>query len=284
VLQLSAGLPAGGAWTYRITNSLATFGGTNSLLDTLNTTLVGELALYSTQTSPTAERTALSNFFDQLFTDVATGTTGVTSGTTLTDSSVDFVASGVLSGQIVYIRSGGARGIYQVQNVFAHSLTVDVAFPVGMSGVSYRVDKFFGVSVQAMRDVFAILADADDFVGPTQTFQTLVATPFPVMRSGVSDLTAFARGVTGSDLTARAASVTARVGAVGAPGTGYTATLSSILGGSEHLYDQRYTWIDGRIDLKTGILVKKQRAIDSRVQAQADVVNQLFKLLAVQGG
>lgn len=283
-ITFSAGLPSGGVFAYRVDNPLPTFGGPGSMLETLAQENTALLALYTTQTTPTAEQTALSGFFEQLFTDVATSTAGATSGTTLTDATVDFFALGVLVGQVVYIRSGSNRGVYQIQSVAQHDVTVDVAFPVPVGAVSYRVDKFFGASVPGMRSVFTVLASVDDFITTTQTFDALVTTPFSVVKPGpVPDTVAFARAWLGPELAARSAAISSRQALIGTAGTGYTAMLSNVLGGSDHFYDKRYTWIDARIDMQTGIIVKRSRAVAARVQSQANVVNQLFKLLSVQG-
>lgn len=66
-------------------------------------------------------------------------------------------------------------------------------------------------------------------------------------------------------------------------GNGPIGKIQNVLASTDRLYDKRFTWIDARINLQTGILVGETRAIQARIQAQADVLKQLTKLLAVEG-
>jgi hypothetical protein len=50
---------------------------------------------------------------------------------------------------------------------------------------------------------------------------------------------------------------------------------------SGRLYDGRYAWIDGRINLETGILPKKDRAVLNRLKALENTVKNLTKLLTM---
>jgi hypothetical protein len=56
--------------------------------------------------------------------------------------------------------------------------------------------------------------------------------------------------------------------------------LQSVLS-SERLYDGRFAWIDSRINLETGILPKKDRAVSNRQKALETMVMNLTKLLAM---
>ena len=60
------------------------------------------------------------------------------------------------------------------------------------------------------------------------------------------------------------------------------AFIMSVLADTDKLYDSRYAWIDERINIQKGILIQKQRAIADRIQAQADALKAMIKLLAVQ--
>jgi hypothetical protein len=60
-----------------------------------------------------------------------------------------------------------------------------------------------------------------------------------------------------------------------------SANLAGALGPTDSLYDGRYVWIDGRINLETGILPKAARAVQSRQKSLAAIVTNLTKLLAV---
>ena len=68
------------------------------------------------------------------------------------------------------------------------------------------------------------------------------------------------------------------------PGVGFIATIEDALAGSANLYNYRYAWINGRINLVYGFLTNQATAVSSRVTAQANLTNQLFMLEAVQNG
>ena len=279
------------AYDIRVDNSLATFGGVSSLLEKLDTEMVALLSLYQSHSNPQDERTALRAFFNQVFTDLATGITGETTNgsTTFTDNSADFVAAKVQAGHLLYIDCNttdgwsGARGVYVVQSVTPTTLVVDPAFPADASGVRYRVVSSFGVTAKALQAIYPSLKKAEDEIPPTQTFRNLVATTFGVETGPAHtvDPDAFARGWLGPELGAERAHVLARVAALTAMGSGDLDALSNVMKSTDRLYDKRYAWIDARINMKTGILQKRQRAVDARVEAQAEIVNQLFKLLAL---
>jgi hypothetical protein len=62
---------------------------------------------------------------------------------------------------------------------------------------------------------------------------------------------------------------------------GWIGLVSGVMSSGDHLYNARYVWIDARINLEKGIIVKQARAVDNRIKAQADLLNQLIKLLTV---
>jgi hypothetical protein len=117
------------------------------------------------------------------------------------------------------------------------------------------------------------MRDTSDFYNATLTWNTLTQ-PVGV----VPDSQAFAQNLTSAQVQSRNTTVTARGSQVSDAITKITATLATI----DRLYDYRYTWIDTRINLETGIIVKKQRAIVNRIKAQQDILNSMLKLLAVQ--
>jgi hypothetical protein len=285
VIHFSGGTLSG-VLTYRIDNSLVSFGNVSgSYADTLAQALQGELEVLSTNVPPKPhnEQAALSQALDEAFTDIVSGA-GSASGSTLTDAGATFITSGVKTTDLLYIRSGAARGVYGITAVPSET-TLTLSAPFGGSGAaSYRVVSSFGLGLSGATDIFTQLAAVDDFIPPTQTFAALVATPVPVVKlPGVTlDTDAYAASWLTTDLDAREVAVTARSVSLSDGTSGPTAIIRNVLSASEKLYDKRYVWIDARINLATGILTRKAQAVSNRMSAQTDMINQLTKLLSVQ--
>lgn len=282
---------ATGSVLYNVDDSLLTFGGTNSLVnDDLIPALDGQLAVLSTNTPPSdpwAELEALERFLDHVMTDIITSTNGETSAAspTLTDTSEDFIGPDpanplVTSTDFVYIRSGDSAGIYQVESVTS-STTLDVvgAFPDTATGLTYRIVETLGAGPLTLDYVYRSLVDVDQAVLDVTTFRSLVTTLVSVL----ADLGAYAVRTTPSDLTARLGDIGTRLNQVtnADPSVGAIAAMETALASGDRWYEKRFSWIDTRINLETGILVKKDRAVDNRLKAQADALNQLIKLLTV---
>jgi hypothetical protein len=269
--------------TYRIDNALDTYGGTGSILAAISTAVATEITTIAT--GPGSEAVTLLAFLMEVFTQKLTSAAGSVAGTTFTDVTQNFVTASITTSHFIFVASGPEMGIYPIASVDSTTqITTTLPFPSPASGVTYEIVSVFGVGLQSLQDIIGILQVNDVFLAATQAFQTLVNTPVPVLLAGVADPGAFARGIQTANLDARAAAVLARLTYVQDPGVGPVAKIQNVLLGTDLLYDQRYTWIDARINRSTGYLVRRQRAIDSRVAAQANVVNQLFKLLSVQGG
>lgn len=260
--------------SYRVDDALATFGGTGSIQAQLASELADELGVLDTNTTPLAEREAIEQFYDTVFTDIETGITGATTIglPTFTDLSADF--SAVTPEDFVYIRSGSVAGVYKVQTVTSTTtLDIETTFPATAAGVSYRIASATGATKLTLQDLFPVLQSIDTFIATTSTFQTLVTSPVTV----APDASAFARGWLTADLDVRSALVGLRI--LDLSPAGSVGTLQSILSSGDRLYDQRYVWIDARINRETGILVKKVRAMENRIKAQEDILKQLTKLL-----
>lgn len=260
--------------SYRVDDALTTFGGTGSIQAQLVSELADELGVLDTNTIPLAEREAIEQFYDTVFTDIETGTTGATTIglPTFTDLLADF--SAVTPEDFVYIRSGSVAGVYKVQTVTSTTtLDIETTFPATAAGVSYRIVSATGTTKLTLQNLFPILQAIDTFIATTTTFQTLVTTPVTV----APDASAFARGWLTADLDARSTLVGLRISNLSTAGS--VGTIQSILSSGDRLYDQRYVWIDARINRETGILVKQTRATESRIQAQEDILKQLTKLL-----
>lgn len=269
--------------TYKIDNPLDTYGGPGSILARISTALATELATINT--NPNSEQASLLNFLATIFTTIVVSVNGsVTVLTQLTDITVDFQTSGVNTSHFVYIQTGPDAGIYPIASVdTATQLTVTTPFPSAGAGINYQIVSAFGAGLMTFQDIFGILSANTTFTTQTQAFQTLVNTPVPVLLAGLPDPPAFARGILTPDLDTRAAQALARTTYLTDPGVGPIAKIQKALTGSDRLYDKRFSWIDARINLETGYLVKEQRAVANRLKAQADILNQLIKLLTVQG-
>jgi len=273
-----------GAVSYRVDDSILTYGGTGSLLDGAVAELDAQEAVLSTNAPPLkpwAQIEALERFLEHVLTDVLVSSNGFTSNgsPTLTDLSVDFTASGVDSTHFVFVRTGTVAGIYKIASVTSSTtLDIDGGFPATNPSVSYRIVDAFGVTILTLSAVMQALLHADAALSGLQTFRSLLQTAVTVEW----DASAFGRRTTHSDLADQQASILARIVELSDPGTGDIATLEAAMSSGDRLYDVRYTWIDARTNLRTGILPKKERAQDYRATAAAETLNQLTKLLTLR--
>ena len=99
-------------------------------------------------------------------------------------------------------------------------------------------------------------------------------------RSGPIIIRAFARSTLTSDLDTRDTFIHTRISTDIAT---TIATVEKIVQSTDVLYDKRYVWISARISLESGLVVQQTTAVVNRIKNQADIYNQLVKLLAVQG-
>jgi hypothetical protein len=267
ILTLSSAFTSGTGGTYRVDNPLDTY--TGSVLTEL------QEAVSTLLTAVTNENTAILNFLGTVFTTEITSTTGSVSGTSLTDGSQDFTNDGVTTSDFVYVQTGANAGVYAIASINSPTgITVASAFPSSGSLPSYEIVSTFGVSLATLQVVLNIYLQNVTFLSDTTTFSGLLSTTVPVL--GDSGATAY--GYLPSDLNNRYTIVTARQTAL----TGYITSIETPLTSSDRLYDARYIWISERIDKQSGLLVLEQMAVANRIAAQADVVNQLTKLLALQ--
>jgi len=264
--------------TYRICRPLNTFSYKDRLAE-LAASAGGLVQILST--NPNSEIASADAFFNSVFTDRFPGSVaGTFSGDTLTGAGgVDFVTHNVQAGDYVYAPyPQGSAGLFLVTSVVSSSV-LKVKDPPSPGGVTFRVASAFGVVEKSLRTVYEIRKAAYDFVQKPIAWQALAATSIPVLGpSGSSDSSYFARGFLPDSITSWYSDVTLRQSSIPTAIT----DLETILASGDRLYDKRYTWIDARINLEKGLLVKQQRAAAERVKAQTDTLNQLIKLLAVQ--
>jgi len=269
--------------TYRIDNPLDTYGGPLTILAAISSAVATELATINT--NPNSEQAALLAFLATIFTTIVSSVNGsVTVLTQLTDITANYITSGVNTSHLVYIQTGTNAGIYSIASVDSPTqITVQTPFPVAGAGITYQIVSYFGAGLMTFQDIFSILAANETFTTQTLAFQALVNTPVPVLLVTLPDPASFARGILTVDLDTRTTQAQTRLAYLTNPGTGPIAKIQKALTGSDRLYDKRYSWIDARINQETGYLVKEQRAVADRIKAQADILNQLIKLLTVQG-
>jgi hypothetical protein len=99
--------------------------------------------------------TAIVTLTDQFGTLVVDSTATAFVGSTLTDTSVNFITSGVTPGALLVIATGSAAGVYGVTTVTATTLTTDVPSPIPVGATPYEVrsgseviaDRFFQETV-----------------------------------------------------------------------------------------------------------------------------------------
>jgi len=266
--------------SYRVHNPINTY----SFSD-LTPSVSGQLAIL--QTNPNSELNSIDNVYNSALTDrlsPAIGSGNATAADTLVGIGVNFVTSGVAPGDILYVQPGQPnKGFYTISEV-VNSTTVKisdspgfVSFPVGMT---FRIGKLFGVRIQTLRDLFDVRENTLAYVQALQTWGPLVSTPVDVLvPPGVVDATYFARAYTSADFAARNGTVSGRKTYLDTIGI---STVEKILSSGDRLYDVRYTWIDARINLEKGILVRQSRAVTERLKAQDTMLKQLIKLLAVE--
>lgn len=283
-LTVNASFPTATTQTYRVDNPLATFGGTGSVQSTLSTTLASEAASLSTGSSSMLG--SVLAFFDNVFTTLVSTSNGVVALgnlTRLTDSSADYLAADISQAHYVYITTGSNVGLYKIASVdSATQITVAAPFTVAMTGMSYKIVSVFGISYEGLSELFTTVSGNVRYNSSTLSFQSLVDTSVGVLRSGVADSGAFARGVLTTDVDGRELIVQERIDAVSDPDSGMVSKIEGFLTSTEKLYDKRYVWIDARTNVEKGLLYLKLRAADNRNKTIADTTKQLIKLLTVK--
>lgn len=251
--------------SYRICNPLQTFSDISALSN----------AIYGLWNSiNNIEIPRVNSYLDSVF-SYKTGTvSGVVSSNIVFSPSVDFVASGVVVGDYIYASvSQASEGIFQVTQVIdLHALVVDGS-PVD-GAITFRVASVFGASKGALLGIFGILQQCVTFVGPLASWFYTVSSPIAV----TPDTAATAYGISRASISARSPLDIARQTQV----ANAISFIMSVLSDTDKLYDSRYAWIDDRINVQSGILIQKQRAVSDRIKAQEDALKAMIKLLAVQ--
>jgi len=269
-MTLDANLVGGaGSTTFRVSKHVATFGPLTALAGFVNDLrgilLTNDIGV-PLPTSIASEIKAIDRLMDGnppegtegILTDIfspatLTGTVeDPGSAPYVTLSSPSDLTQANNSTYYVYIRTGTNLGLYSITSATATAITINGSF-VAPGPVTFRVVSVFGFSKPGLQDIMCVLKVNQTFLDDADTFYALVTTLVPVTALP-ADPSAFATGVTTDLLTARATQLASRDTA------GLIDTVSGLMTSKEKLYDKRYTWIDARINTKTG---KQARVIHS---------------------
>lgn len=256
-------------FTYRIDGPTNTYGqATSSSLALWLDVLAEEVEVLDTD--PASEITSLEGYVSQVGTLIAGSSNGAASlPSTFTDATANFVVSQVAATDFLFIRSGANAAFYSIASIDdPNNITINESFVSAGGGITYQILRTTGVSKDGLDEVMAALLNADAALTNASAFSVSTV---PV----VGDASAYATDLTAASLTGRAAQVTARLAEAEADASNISSVMSSI----DRLYDTRFVWIDARINLETGILVKKTRAVKSRQKALKQIIKDLTKLL-----
>jgi len=274
VLAVTAFPSTATAQGYRLVNSLGTFGGVSEsiVVAELVPAISGEGVVVANQTA------SIDSFFNTAMATLVTATNGVSATSTFTSAGQTFITAGITTADLLFIRNGAAAGVYKVQQVLSQtSLLIEGTFPTNTTGITFQIVATVGLTAEPLQGILSTALASSIFYATLSPFLNLVTVLAPV----VGDAGAYAVRLLTTDLNAREAVVTARRTAI-TSATGYVASLEAELSSGDRLYDRRYVWLDARINLTNGILAKKDIARVNRIKAQADILNQLTKLLSVQ--
>jgi hypothetical protein len=93
--------------------------------------------------------------------------------------------------------------------------------------------------------------------------------------------TAFGTALRTSDVTARQVVISNRQTYLNDAGTGPAARIENVVGSRDKLYDIRFTWIDARVNLESGVLYEIDRAVARRNDNLTKTTQQLLRLLSL---
>lgn len=136
--------------------------------------------------------------------------------------------------------------------------------------------RYFGLTDSLVTSLTELRTSVAALVSPLAGLRAKLAPAQVVAFDGAHT---FAMDVLGLDVDAREAQVVDRSEAIET----VVEQLIDILANTEKLYDKRYVWIDARINLESGLLVRQELAVKNRLKAQTEMLKQLIKLLAVGG-
>jgi hypothetical protein len=158
-------------------------------------------------------------------------------------------------------------------------LDITGTFPDTGVGIDYKIVETLGAGFLTLDFVYRVLSEVDQTILDVSAFRSLLTTLVSVM----GDAGAYAVRTISADLSSRLTAITTRQGQISNtdPTIGGVTALEAVMTSGDRWYDRRFSWIDARINLEKGILVKKDRAVLNRIKAQQEALNQLIKLLTV---
>lgn len=281
-----------GTGNVRVSNHLSTY----SEYGALTAAAQGTLEVVLTNDHPPAPKVdsevlGIQRFFDGdvvtgtegMLTDIVPSQAGTVSADTLTGTT-DFIAAGVKTSHFVYIETGANAGFYKVTSIPSPTtIKVDPAAPFPVAGaVTYRVVKAFSLDLPGLTDLFSVLSASQTWANTIIAWQATLAQTEPVYPLGVLDPLVYANPFLTSTFTARQATVSARVAYVNDTTNGPVPKLTNVLANRDKLYDKRYVWIDGRVNVEKGFVYMQARAVDNRNANLVKQVNDLIKLLSLE--
>lgn len=136
--------------------------------------------------------------------------------------------------------------------------------------------EFFGLSQDIVTSLTALKQSIPTLTPPLGSLRAKLV---PALVVGFDAANTFVMDLLKSDLDARETQLSGGVDPIAKT---IVAQLVDIMASTEKLYDKRYVWIDARINLESGLLVRQEAAVRNRQKAQAEVIKQLTKLLAVR--
>lgn len=257
--------------TYRVVNSIATFGkvGTSLTQTTLAPNINSQIGVLSDELN--AVEGMLSEGMDVKTTSV----NGQTSGSTLTSIGQSFTTT-VDTTCYVYIRSGVNAGIYPIQSVISDTqVQIAGSFPAPVVGIAYNIMRPSGVSKEFLEIALGIALNVDTRMSQLNGFNSVLLTPVSV----TNDSGSFATRLTINQLNTEYSSVASRVIQI----PDIIGDLDANLSTGDRLYDSRFVWIDTRINLEKGTLVMRDLAASQREKKLVQMKNQMQKILSVRG-
>ncbi len=275
---------------YKIYNPLSTYSNTGNITGPFNDllTVLRDNDHNVTPTVIDSEINAIDRALDGdpvagtdgAFTDlIPGGSTGTASADTLTDGTQDFMALGVSNINFVYVRTGANQGLYPVDSVTSPTvLKLTSSFPTP-GAVTYRVVSLFGLTKPGVQDCLCALKKTEDFVDTIEGFLTLLTTLEPVVLPSGPSATTYATALLSTDIT----NLTSNVSTRQADLTGLLIPLiADVLANKERLYDQRFTWIDARINQKSGVRAKVTLAMSERLNKIVEQNRNMAKFAAAK--
>jgi hypothetical protein len=235
-----------------------------------------------------SEKAALERLFNDAAPDRGLGDlAGAISGAaTMTG---DF--TNVAAGDVVFIRHGANAGVYTVATATDSSATIAELFPAAPeASVVFRAGRPSLIDAATLKSAYGALESVESAIVEAGALVLRHHSPILVYRNGTpsgglpgtpdsSFIETGGRLVLGGAYARPVSSLAAREAVLSFRASSTDANDLEAVLSSSRLYDGRYVWIDGRINLETGTLPRKDRALENRQKALETIVKNLTKQL-----